>query len=246
MTVEETRNGLRRLVPSEIEEKSFASRIALDSLDTVLFDREGAFMGIQLPEEGGLSHELSTAVPTSPEKQEELSQQINALQQSAARARWESLVGRWRNLTLVPGQPILRKVKMGLGSMLERVEVEANERMTLESDVPCTPKDVQQQCVRIAIMTEPTTRYVASKDSGDASSRWPMRMKSSQSRQRFELVVRPDTLIPYSAFTLREDTIERDRDDGTPFTERYVQIEEYLFDYGIGDLQPAKTQPISL
>jgi len=80
-----------------------------------------------------------------------------------ARERWEQRVGLWRSLTLVPGELIVRETKMWAGqSVVEREEMEAEERTSLDGAVPCTPDAQEQRCVRLVIETVPVRPYKAS------------------------------------------------------------------------------------
>lgn len=216
--------GVHRLVPRDVEVSPPQYAALADPVPTVRFDGEGAFVGIDIPEELP-GQQLLDALPMDPEKKAELVKSLVAVQEESAREYWERVVGNWRGLTLVPGEPVRRESKMVVGTgMLRKEEVAAEERYSLEVDVPCTPDAGERRCVRLTVETQP----VGQAETGEG----PMASK------RFELVTEPDTLVPYSTRTMRMDRVDWGEDGGEKDLKEFMQVEEYVYTYGAQRVPP--------
>jgi hypothetical protein len=215
--------GQRRLVAHRADVPASGLGSFVDPEVTVLFDREGNFLGAEQPEETPAMG-LLEALPLDPEQQEQVRQSIGAAQKAVAQERWDLRVGRWRGVTLVPGAPVRRETTMWVGqNFLEREEMQAEERTSIEVDVPCTPDARERVCVRVIVETTPVRQYRESEP-----------CERARALKRFELVTEPNSLLPYFVQTLRKDEMDWCRDDGTVSTREMVQMEEFVFTYGDG------------
>ena len=125
----------------------------------------------------------------------------------------------------MPGEPVRRESKMVVGTgMLQKEEVAAEERYSLEVDVPCTPDARERRCVRLTVEAHP----VGQAEEGEG----PM------ARKRFELVTDPDTLVPYSTRTMRMDRVDWGEDGGAKDLKEFLQVEEYVYTYGAQRVPP--------
>ncbi|MFL5354434.1 hypothetical protein [Archangium sp.] len=216
--------GVRRLVPRDVEVFPPQYAAMVDPVPTVRFDKEGAFLGVELPEQLP-GQQLLEALPVDPEKKAEIIKNLQAKQEESDRDDWERLVEHWRGVTLVPGEPVRRESKMVVGTgMMEKKEVPAEERYTLEVDVPCSQDARERRCVRLTVQVQP----LGQPESGEG----PM------ARWGFELVTDPDTLVPYSTRLTRLDRVDWGEDSGARPLEEFLQVEEYVYTYGVQRVPP--------
>jgi len=201
-TVEDGANGLHKMVPSEVQYVDPTSSKVLGEPSILLFDDHGVFKGIE-------------HLPT--EKKTKVHPQMEAIQLAAARATWDELTGRWDGVTLTPGKPSTRTVKLGLGSMMGP-ELDAAEVTTLEADVACEASALEKTCVRITVETNPTK---PSPPRLDVTGRFELK-----AMRRVTIVLEPATLVPYSIRIERQDLVERGKED-----ERHLQVEETTFSH---------------
>jgi hypothetical protein len=219
LTVEQgEKEGHHRLVPRDMEVFPAEYAAFVDPEPTVLFDDQGGFQGIELPEEvPGLA--LLEALPLEPEKKAEVRGNILARQEQEARERWKRMVTHWNGVTLTPGEWVRQDGKMVVGrNMLERDEVAAEQRVFFEAGVPCSPGEPEPRCVRLSVETEPIGQ---SQEKAGPMAYW-----------KFELVTDPDTLVPYSTRMLRKDRVDLGEEGDKESLEEFQQMEEYLFTYG--------------
>src|SRR5690242_135282 len=112
LTVEPAKEkGIHRLVPRDIEMFPPEYTAMVDPVPTVRFDDEGAFQGLESPEELP-GQRMLEALPLEPEKKAEIVKNLVAVQEQSARDYWERLVGNWRGITLAPGEPVRLESKM--------------------------------------------------------------------------------------------------------------------------------------
>lgn len=216
--------GVHRLVPRDVEVSPPQYAALADPVPTVRFNDEGAFLGIDPPEELP-GQQMFDALPLDPEKKAEIVKSLVAVQEQSAREYWDRVVGNWRGVTLVPGEPVRRESKMVVGTgMLQKEEVAAEERYALEVDVPCTPDARERRCVRLTMEQQP----VGQSEAGSG----PMASK------RFELVTDPDTLVPYSTRLMRMDRVDWGEDGGARPLKEFLQVEEYVYTYGAQRVPP--------
>lgn len=216
--------GVHRLVPRDVEVSPPQYAALADPVPTVRFDDDGAFLGIDLPEELP-GQQMLDALPMDPEKKAEIVKSLVAVQEQSAREYWERLVGNWRGATLVPGEPVRHQSTMVVGTgMLQKEEMAAEERHSLEVDVPCTPDARERRCVRLSVELQP----VGQSETGEG----PM------ARKRFELVTDPDTLVPYSTRVMRMDRVDWGEDGGAQDLKEFLQVEEYVYTYGAQRVPP--------
>lgn len=217
-TVQDGAKGLHKMVPSGVQYAEPASIMAVGEPGIVLFDDHGAFQGIEHTPGDLLDRMLDGPLPLPPEKKAEIRAQMEALQGSEAREKWDELTGRWDGVTLTPGKPTKRTVKLGMGSILGRTEVDAAEVTTLEAGVACEAAALEKTCARITIETNPTKPLPAKPD--------PTGMIEKKATRRVVIVLEPATLVPYSIRTERADLVERGKE-----TERHLQLDEVAFSY---------------
>jgi hypothetical protein len=160
-----------------------------------------------------------------PQKKAEIIQRLESVQEESARDDWQRLVEHWRGATLVPDETVRRESQMVVGTgMMEKKEVPAEERYTLEVDVPCTKDAQERRCVRLKVRIQP----LGQPESGEG----PM------ARWSFELVTDPDTLVPYSTRLTRHDRVDWGEDGGAPSLKEFLQVEEYVYTYGVQRVPP--------
>jgi hypothetical protein len=111
---------------------------------------------------------------------------------------------------------------VGMG-MAEKKEVPAEERYTLEANVPCSRDAQERRCVRLTVQVQP----LGQSQTGEG----PMASWS------FELVTDPDTLVPYSTRLTRHDRVDWG-EDGAPSLKEFLQVEEYVYTYGLQRVPP--------
>jgi hypothetical protein len=216
--------GIRRLVPRDVEVFPPEYAPIVDPVPTVRFDDAGTFQGAELPEELP-GQQLLEALPLDPEKKAEIVKNLVATQERSAREDWERLVGNWRGATLVPGEPVRFESKMVVGKgMQEKKEVAAEERYTLEVDIPCSQDAQERRCVRLTVEAQPLGQ---SEEGAGPMARWG-----------FELVTDPDTLVPYSTRLMRMDRVDWGEDGGDQPLKEFVQVEEYVYTYGTQRVPP--------
>ncbi|WP_224248469.1 hypothetical protein [Hyalangium gracile] len=221
------REDQRRLVAVSDGEPSSVFGSFMDPEVTIIFDREGNFLGAENPQQEAV-RELLEALPLPAEEKEQAQQGAVAALAGVARDRWEQRVGAWRGVTLVPGEPIRRKTKLWLGqSFLEREEVEAEERISIEPAVPCTPDEQERRCVKLIVEVEPLRAYHESEPCERAEGFW-----------HFILVTDPQRLLPYSVLKVRQDEMNGCREDGSRYTRQSLQAEELTFTYGVAPPAP--------
>lgn len=240
IVIREAGGGLR-LDSTELGPEAEGFSAMMDPLPTILFDHDGAFVGFIAPENNAgqrMMEAMRKAMPLPPEKQKEVQAQLDAVQEEVARDFWDKFVTPWRGLTLVPGQPFQRKTKIRLGAMFERVEVAADQTVTLQTGVQCTKATRARTCVKLISDTRPEKTWEAERAPED------FRMKRSNASIHFELVVDPGTLVPYSAVTRREDLVIRGKADGGEYEgDKFLQVDQYLFVY---ESVPSRKKPVSL
>ena len=228
--VKDAPGGLHRVVPSDVRYAPPASIMAVGEPSIVLYDDRGAFKGVEHTKGDLLDRMTDGPLPLPPEKKAEIRAQIEALQQSEGREKWDELTGRWNGITLAPGKPVKRTVKLGLGSILGRTEVDAVETTTFETEVACDAAALEKTCVRLELETVPAKALPRKPD--------PFGMIEISVTKRVIIVLEPGTLVPYSIHTERADLVEREaRDDpkGKPTqTERYLQLDDLAFSYAPG------------
>ncbi|WNG20237.1 hypothetical protein [Cystobacter fuscus] len=215
--------GQRRLLVREEAGTSQSPLSAMaDPESSIIFDAQGDFVSHESHEESEALG-LLNALPLSDEQAAAVREQLEAAREEVARERWMQRVGRWRDVMFVPGETVRLKTRMWVGqSSLEREEMEAEERITIETGVACSQDDSEKKCVRVLSVTEPLHPYRAS----DPCER-------ARALKRFELVTDPRTLLPYLTRSLREDQMDWCRDDGTVHTREMHQGEEFIFTYGV-------------
>ena len=118
----------------------------------------------------------------------------------------------------MPGTPSKRAVKLGLGSMLGRTEVDAVEVTTLQTGIACEAASLEKACVRITMETNPSKPLPPKPD--------PFGMIEKKATRRVIIVLEPGTLVPYSIHLERADLVERDKE-----TERHLQLDNVVFSY---------------
>jgi hypothetical protein len=216
--------GVHRLVPRDIEVFPPEYAAIVDPVPTVRFDDEGGFLGIELPEDLP-GQRLMEALPLEPRKKEEIAKNLEAVQEESARDAWERMVGNWRGLTLAPGEPVRLESKMVVGmGMMEKKEVAAEERYSIEVGVPCTQDARERRCVRLTVEIQPAGQ---SQTGEGPMAHWAL-----------ELVTDPDTLVPYSTRLTRLDRVDWGEDGGAQPLKEFVQVEEYVYTYGAQRVPP--------
>ncbi len=226
LTVAPTEEGHHQLVPSDIEVSPPQFAAMVDPVPTVHFDDDGCFQGIDIQEVPG--QQMLEVLPMEPEKKAELLENLVAVQEQAALEYWDRLVASWRGVTLTPGEPVRNESRIVVGTgFLEKKEVVAEERTSIEVDVPCTPDAQERRCVRLTMDLQPVGQSEA--ETG------PM------ARKRFELVTDPDTLVPYSTRLTRMDRVDWGKDGGEQPLKEFLQVEEYVYTYGAQRVPPGST-----
>jgi hypothetical protein len=216
--------GHRQLVPSDIEVSPPQFAAMVDPVPTVHFDDEGGFQGIDLPENLP-ALQMMELLPMEPEKKAEFLENLVAVQEEAALEHWDWLVGSWRGRTLTPGEPVRHESRIVVGTgFMEKKEVAAEERTSLEVGIPCTPDAQERRCVRLTVELQP----LGQSETGTG----PM------ARKRFELVTDPDTLVPYSTRLMRLDRVDWGKDGGEQPLKEFLQVEEYVYTYGAQRVPP--------
>jgi hypothetical protein len=211
------KQGQRRLVSTLTEASPAEFAEGLDPEATVIFDREGAFVGIEQPAESA-SMDMVRQMQLSPEEEIEARHEVELKLERQAQEKWIRHVARWRGATLFPREIVRFSTKAWIGrSPAERRQVEAEERNTLEAQVPCTPADVKRRCVRIRVELVP---LVPSEDG-----------KMNKATVSFELVTEPSTLLPYFSRLLRTEEVALGF-IGQETTHEFTQMDEYVFSYG--------------
>jgi hypothetical protein len=223
--------GERRLL---VQEEAGTSRSPLSAMadpeSSIIFDAQGDFVSYE-PQEESESMGLLNALPLSAEQAAAVREQMDAAREEVARERWMQRVGRWRDVMLVPGETVRTRTRMWVGqNAFEREEMEAEERITLEAGVACSPGDPEKNCVRVLSVTEPLHPYRESDP-----------CEQARAIKRFELVTDPRTLLPYMTRSLREDQMSSCRDDGTVHTREMQQGEEFVFTYGVEPVPQGST-----
>ncbi len=228
LTVEPaTEKGLHRLVPRDIEVSPPELAGLVDPVPTVHFDDEGAFQGVDTPEDLP-GQRMLEVLPLEPEKKAEIIQNLVAGQEQAAREFWDRLVAHWPGTILTPGEPVRLETTMVVGTgMMEKQEVAAEERFSIESGVPCSQDEQERRCVRLIVETEPVGQ--SKEDTGPLA------------RKRFELVTEPATLVPYSTRLMRLDRVDWGKDGGEPSLKEFMQVEQYAFTYGARPVPPGSS-----
>jgi hypothetical protein len=216
--------GVHRLIPHDIEVSPPQYAAMADPVPTLHFDDAGDFEGIDTPEELP-GQQMLDVLPMEPQKKAELIEKLVAVQEQSALEYWDRLVGAWRGVTLVPGEPVRLETKMVVGTgMVEKKEVAAEERHTLEVHVPCTQDAPERRCVRLSVEITPVGQ---SEKSEGPMARWS-----------FELVTDPDTLVPYSSRLVRMDRVDWGEDGGAQRLKEFLQVEEYIYTYGAQRVPP--------
>ncbi|MCY1080884.1 hypothetical protein [Archangium lansingense] len=216
--------GHYQFVPSDIEVSPPQFAAMVDPVPTVHFDDEGCFQGIDISENLP-GQQMLEVLPMEPEKKAELLENLVAAQEESALEYWDRLVGNWRGVTLVPGEPVRRESTMVVGTgFMEKKEVAADEHTSIEVGVPCTPDAQERRCVRLTVDLQP----VGQSEAGTG----PMASK------RFELVTDPDTLVPYSTRLMRMDRVDWGEDGGAQPLKEFLQVEEYVYTYGAQRMPP--------
>ncbi|MFE8601366.1 hypothetical protein [Archangium violaceum] len=219
--------GHRQLVSSDIEVSPPQFAAMVDPVPAVHFDDDGCFQGISTPENmPGL--QLLEVLPMEPEKKAELLENLVAVQEEAALEYWDRLVASWRGVTLTPGEPVRHEAQIVVGTgFMEKKDVAAEERTSIEVGVPCTPDAQERRCVRLIVDLQPLGQSEAATG--------PM------ARKRFELVTDPDTLVPYSTRLTRMDRVDWGKDGGEQPLKEFLQLEEYVYTYGAQRVPPGTT-----
>jgi len=216
--------GVRRLIPQDIEVTPPQYAALADPVPTLHFDDAGEFEGIDTPEELP-GQQMLDVLPMEPQKKAEFVERLVAVQEQSALEYWERLVGAWRGVTLVPGETERRETKLVVGTgMMEKKEVPAEERTSLEVDVPCTQDAPERRCVRLSVEITPVGQ---SEKAEGPMARWS-----------FELVTDPDTLVPYSTRLVRMDRVDWGEDGGAQRLKEFLQVEEYVYTYGAQRVPP--------
>ncbi|WNG60207.1 hypothetical protein F0U59_39965 [Archangium gephyra] len=219
--------GHRQLVPSDIEVSPPQFAAMVDPVPTVHFDGDGCFQGIDIQDVPG--QQMLEVLPMEPEKKAELLENLVAVQEEAALEYWDRLVASWRGVTLTPGEPVRHEAQIVVGTgFMEKKEVAAEERTSIEVGVPCTPDAQERRCVRLTVDLQPLGQ--SEEETG------PM------ARKRFELVTDPDTLVPYSTRLTRMDRVDWGKDGGEQPIKEFLQVEEYVYTYGAERVPPGSTQ----
>jgi len=225
LSVEPTKeDGDHRLVPYDIEVSPPQYAALADPVPTVHFDDAGDFHGIDDPEELP-GQGMLDVLPMEPQKKAELVERLVAVQEQSALEYWDRLVGAWRGVTLVPGETERRETTMVVGTgMMEKKEVPAEERTSIEVDVPCTQDAPERRCVRLKVEMTPVGQ---SEQSEGPMAHWS-----------FALVTDPDTLVPYSTRLVRRDRVDWGEDGGAQRLKEFLQVEEYVYTYGAQRVPP--------
>lgn len=210
------KQGQRRLVSTLTQDSLSESAEGLDPEPTVIFDREGAFVGIEQPAESA-SMDMVKQMQLSPEEEVEARHEVEQKLERQARDKWIRQIARWHGATLVPREVVRFRTKTWIGIPAERRQVEAEERNTLEVQVPCTPADVKRRCVRIRVELVP---LIAAEEG-----------KMNKAVVSFELVTEPTTLLPYFSRMLRTEEVALGL-IGQETTHELTQMDEYAFSYG--------------
>lgn len=218
----EKEKGLRKLVPSDLKLPDMTSAMTVGEPSVVRFDEHGAFKGIE-HQKGDLFDRMveNNPLPLPEDKKAQLRAQVEAMLNADAKEKWDELTGRWDGVTLTPGKPSKRAVKLRLGSMMGaftpegQPEVESTEVTSVETGVACEEKS----CVRLTVETTPSKPLPAKPDM--------MGMVTKKVTKRVVVVLEPATLVPYSIHVERADLIERDGK-----AERHLQLDDTTFSYG--------------
>jgi len=222
----EKEKGLRKLVPSDVKLPDMTSAMTVGEPLVVRFDERGAFKGIE-HQPGDLFDRMveHSPLPLPEDKKAEVRAQVEGMMNADAKEKWDELTGRWDGVTLTPGKPSKRTVKLRLGSMIGafspegQQEVECTEVTSVETGVACEDKT----CVRLTVETTPSKPLPSKPDM--------MGMVTKQVTKRVVVVLEPATLVPYSIHLERADLVERDGK-----TERHLQLDDQAFRYGAGKL----------
>src|SRR4051794_36908605 len=115
----EKEKGLRKIVPSDVKLPDMMSAMTVGEPTVVRFDEHGAFKGIE-HQPGDLFDRMveHSPLPLPPEKKAEVRAQMETMLNADAKEKWDELTGRWDGVTLTPGKPSKRTVKLRLGSMM--------------------------------------------------------------------------------------------------------------------------------
>jgi hypothetical protein len=219
----EKEKGLRKVVPSDVKLPDMMSAMTVGEPSVVRFDERGAFQGIE-HQKGDLFDRMveNGPLPLPPEKQAEVRAQMETMLNADAKEKWDELTGRWDGVTLTPGKPSKRTVKLRLGSMIGaftpegQPEVESTEVTSIETGVACEEKS----CVRLTVETTPSKPLPTKPDM--------MGMVEKKVTKRVVIVLEPATLVPYSIHLERADLLERDGK-----TERHLQLDDQTFSYRV-------------
>jgi hypothetical protein len=222
----EKEKGLRKVVPSDVKLPDMMSAMTVGEPSVVRFDERGAFKGIE-HQPGDVFDRMveNNPLPLPPEKKAQLRVQMETMLNADAKEKWDELTGRWDGVTLTPGKPSKRTVKLRLGSMMGafspegQPEVESTEVTGIETGVACEPAAPEKACVRLTVETAPSKPLPAKPD--------VMGMVEKKVTKRVVIVLEPATLVPYSIHLERADLLERDGK-----TERHLQIDDQTFSYG--------------
>jgi hypothetical protein len=249
LRVEPREGGGRRLIPSGFEVEPPEQGPLMDPEPMVLFDAEGQVQGIE-PAEPLLGEALLEALPIPPENWEEMNRVTSRLREKferRERGKWERQVSYWSGRA-VAAKGMRVKVKSSI--FLEELgggEVEAEQRITAEVGVPCWQGAAEGRCVRLVVETEPEAAAVERarrryEEEAKAEGE-PLRVRSSETRWRYELVTDPSTLMPHLSRMESIDTVETEEEGGPPVTAGHVKVEEYVFTYR---MEPAEEGTLSL
>jgi hypothetical protein len=216
-TVQEVKKGLRRMVSSD----TGASKGG--DVSSLLFDDRGAFKGLE--HQGDMLDRIDGPLPVPPEKRAELRAQLEAMMTGTVKEKWDEHTGRWDGVTLTPGKPSRRTVKLRLGPSSgasppgEQAEVDANEITTLETDVACEAAARKKACVRLTVETTPARPLQGKPDETGAVEK--------EVTKRVVLVLEPATLVPYSFHDERTRVLQKDGQ-----AERHSETNDTTFSYG--------------
>ena len=92
-SVQDGANGLHKMVPSDVQFAEPTSAMAVGEPSILLFDDHGAFKGIDHTKGDFLDRMSDGPLPLPAEKKAEIRAQIEAIQLSEAREKWDSSPG---------------------------------------------------------------------------------------------------------------------------------------------------------
>ena len=199
-------DDLRKWVPSHREDEGAPGQ----SVMTVIFDGHGGFRGYEVPEDDPRRRFVTGLLNLVGGKQEQALAEIRPSEDRDARDLWGKIVTPWAGRTLVPGMQATRKTKLRVGPILGYKDMDSTSVLSIETGVPCEPKEKALKCVRLTSVTKPDDVYVLP-DPPMVERRWVT--------ETCELIADPNTLIPYSmVLQVVEKAVTQQADGGTERT----------------------------